>query len=573
MTAVANVTYYAPDNSTCGLPREDAWQVLREAQHSDMPWPGFLLGQTPASIWWGWSATSQRFTFLVSRYWCADQMMVQKALSAKSLSDAQGATILTGWIKVLNGKVIEDWDNNQLSRCCPCSWSWCQGWSAGCSTRTPLVVSTRRSARRSVATRSPAATPPSLRSCLASCRRAWEEWCWPSCWRLLCPTSRPSSTRRQPSSRWTSTESLGHPLRRRNCSLSDGFSFSFLSPSPSPGSRSFKRCKADNCSSTSRQTSVFQCSVFTSLLQAISAYLSPPIAIVYLMAILSTRINEKVAFYFSTIHNIPGCFLRLDVWSLCGLGQNGNGLLLQGESRVNLRNWPYPLPHRLLFAWRLMTVPGWWPPSTTCTSRQACSWQRGWSPSSSACARTHPGTTTLSEPPSWPATTRESGRMSMRWEEFSLILRLLFSGSVWCGARSFDKHRDKYRAGESPTRSTWRRVQNFQLLSSLPQLDPWGWDGCGGRWEKPEGDGWALAAALHVAAVHLPEGDPLHQPRHHTQPRRLPLCVLLHQPLLSRRTRPVQKWGNQQNEPSILRIIEMEYHRATAHSLNAKIVD
>ena len=27
--------------------------------------------------------------------------MVQKALSARSLSDAQGATILTGWIKVL----------------------------------------------------------------------------------------------------------------------------------------------------------------------------------------------------------------------------------------------------------------------------------------------------------------------------------------------------------------------------------------------------------------------------------------------------------------------------------------
>ncbi len=28
-------------------------------------------------------------------------MMVQKALSARSLSDAQGATILTGWIKTL----------------------------------------------------------------------------------------------------------------------------------------------------------------------------------------------------------------------------------------------------------------------------------------------------------------------------------------------------------------------------------------------------------------------------------------------------------------------------------------
>ena len=33
-------------------------------------------------------------------------------------------------------------------------------------------------------------------------------------------------------------------------------------------------------------------------LQAISAYLSPPIAIVYLMAILSTRINEKVILNF-----------------------------------------------------------------------------------------------------------------------------------------------------------------------------------------------------------------------------------------------------------------------------------
>ena len=50
-----------------------------------MPWPGFFFGQTPASIW----------------YWCADQMMVQKVLAARSLSDAQGGTILTGWIKIL----------------------------------------------------------------------------------------------------------------------------------------------------------------------------------------------------------------------------------------------------------------------------------------------------------------------------------------------------------------------------------------------------------------------------------------------------------------------------------------
>jgi len=72
-------------NATCGVPGSDSWQILRAPIGSDMPWPGFFFGQTPASIW----------------YWCADQMMVQKALSAKSLSHAQGATILTGWIKVL----------------------------------------------------------------------------------------------------------------------------------------------------------------------------------------------------------------------------------------------------------------------------------------------------------------------------------------------------------------------------------------------------------------------------------------------------------------------------------------
>jgi len=85
MTSVPNVTYSAPSsNSTCGLPRHDSWVMLRDPVDSDMPWPGFILGQTPASIW----------------YWCADQMMVQKALAAKSLSDAQGATIFTGWIKI-----------------------------------------------------------------------------------------------------------------------------------------------------------------------------------------------------------------------------------------------------------------------------------------------------------------------------------------------------------------------------------------------------------------------------------------------------------------------------------------
>jgi len=57
MMAIPNTTL-ANSNDTCGHPRDDAWFMLRDATTSDMPWPAFLLGQTPASIW----------------YWCTDQV-------------------------------------------------------------------------------------------------------------------------------------------------------------------------------------------------------------------------------------------------------------------------------------------------------------------------------------------------------------------------------------------------------------------------------------------------------------------------------------------------------------------
>uniref|UniRef100_A0A2P2HZC4 Sodium/myo-inositol cotransporter-like n=2 Tax=Hirondellea gigas TaxID=1518452 RepID=A0A2P2HZC4_9CRUS len=75
------------NGTSCGLPRKDSWVMLRSADTSvsDMPWPGFILGQTPASIW----------------YWCADQMMVQRAMASKSLSHAKGATLFAGIFKLL----------------------------------------------------------------------------------------------------------------------------------------------------------------------------------------------------------------------------------------------------------------------------------------------------------------------------------------------------------------------------------------------------------------------------------------------------------------------------------------
>ena len=59
LEATPNTTSYTV-NTSCGEPREDAWMMLRDPRSSDLPWPGFLLGQTPASIW----------------YWCTDQVTV-----------------------------------------------------------------------------------------------------------------------------------------------------------------------------------------------------------------------------------------------------------------------------------------------------------------------------------------------------------------------------------------------------------------------------------------------------------------------------------------------------------------
>ena len=59
MEAIPNTTL-SNVNATCGYPRPDSWYMLRDPVGSDMPWVGFLLGQTPASIW----------------YWCTDQVRV-----------------------------------------------------------------------------------------------------------------------------------------------------------------------------------------------------------------------------------------------------------------------------------------------------------------------------------------------------------------------------------------------------------------------------------------------------------------------------------------------------------------
>ncbi|XP_011673080.1 sodium/myo-inositol cotransporter 2 isoform X2 [Strongylocentrotus purpuratus] len=84
--AIPNATLNTP-NYTCGIPKEDSFQMLRDIDPftSSFPWLGFLIGQTLSSL----------------TYWCAEQVMVQRALAAKSLSHAQGGCLFAGFCKIL----------------------------------------------------------------------------------------------------------------------------------------------------------------------------------------------------------------------------------------------------------------------------------------------------------------------------------------------------------------------------------------------------------------------------------------------------------------------------------------
>nr|XP_020843363.1 sodium/glucose cotransporter 4 isoform X2 [Phascolarctos cinereus] len=81
-TAIANVTV---PNTTCHLPRSDAFHLLRDPVTGDIPWPGLIFGLTVLATW----------------CWCTDQVIVQRSLSAKNLSHAKGGSVFGGYLKIL----------------------------------------------------------------------------------------------------------------------------------------------------------------------------------------------------------------------------------------------------------------------------------------------------------------------------------------------------------------------------------------------------------------------------------------------------------------------------------------
>jgi len=64
---------------------EGFFSMWKSVSHPQFPWTGIVFGAPILGIW----------------YWCTDQCIVQRTLSAKNLGHARGGTILAGYLKIL----------------------------------------------------------------------------------------------------------------------------------------------------------------------------------------------------------------------------------------------------------------------------------------------------------------------------------------------------------------------------------------------------------------------------------------------------------------------------------------
>jgi uncharacterized sodium:solute symporter family permease YidK len=71
-------------NKTCLAPPINSWNLVRNAK-SDLPWPGVFIGLTVISIW----------------YWCTDQVIAQRTLASKNITQLKLGVILCGYLKLL----------------------------------------------------------------------------------------------------------------------------------------------------------------------------------------------------------------------------------------------------------------------------------------------------------------------------------------------------------------------------------------------------------------------------------------------------------------------------------------
>ncbi|XP_043542762.1 sodium/glucose cotransporter 1 [Chiloscyllium plagiosum] len=87
MNAITSQTT-SPDlniSAKCYTPRPDSFHLFRNPITGDIPWPGLIFGLSILAIW----------------YWCTDQVIVQRCLSAKNMSHVKAGCILCGYLKLL----------------------------------------------------------------------------------------------------------------------------------------------------------------------------------------------------------------------------------------------------------------------------------------------------------------------------------------------------------------------------------------------------------------------------------------------------------------------------------------
>ena len=70
----------------CGsVPSDNDFKLLRDIKDPTSPWLPWLVGCNAVSLW----------------YWCTDQLMVQRTLSAKNLTNAQGGALFASLLKLM----------------------------------------------------------------------------------------------------------------------------------------------------------------------------------------------------------------------------------------------------------------------------------------------------------------------------------------------------------------------------------------------------------------------------------------------------------------------------------------
>ena len=89
-SATDNYTYISNEKEiivpeVCRYPPDNWNHILRDLDDPNFPWPGVVFGMIIGSIW----------------YWCADQVIVQRCLSARDLSNGKLGCVGAAFCKIL----------------------------------------------------------------------------------------------------------------------------------------------------------------------------------------------------------------------------------------------------------------------------------------------------------------------------------------------------------------------------------------------------------------------------------------------------------------------------------------